>query len=77
MHLNDDNASSDLDEDPEDRYLALNILTSKSEPYGSPRENQCIDLSLDNFLIKFRLEEDYWKVINDGPWFIGQQFPSV
>lgn len=33
--------------------------------------------SIDYFLIKFKLEEDYWKVINDGHWFISQQFLSV
>ena len=35
------------------------------------------DLGLDYFLIKFKLHEDYLKVINEGPWFIGQQFLSV
>nr|POE60898.1 hypothetical protein CFP56_31323 [Quercus suber] len=32
---------------------------------------------LDYFLIRFKLNEDYWKVLNEGPWFIGQQFLSV
>ena len=40
-------------------------------------ELQCIDLDLDYFLIKFKLEEDYWKVINNGHWFIGQNLFSI
>jgi hypothetical protein len=38
---------------------------------------QCIDLGLDYFLIRFKLSEDYWKVVNGGPWFVRQQFLSV
>ncbi len=38
---------------------------------------QCIDLSLDYFLIRFKLSEDYLKVVNGGPWFVHQQFLSV
>lgn len=36
-----------------------------------------IDLGLDYFLIRFKLKEDYWKVISDSPWFIRQQFLSI
>ena len=35
---------------------------------------QCIDLGLDFFLVRFKLNEDYWHVVNDGPWFVRQQF---
>jgi hypothetical protein len=38
---------------------------------------QCIDLGNDYFLIRFKLEEDYWKVVNGGPWFINQQFLTI
>ena len=38
---------------------------------------KCIDLGLDYLLIRFKLKDDYWKVLNEGPWFIGQQFLSV
>jgi hypothetical protein len=40
-------------------------------------ELQCIDLGLDYFLIRFKLSEDYWKVVNGGPWFVKQQFLSI
>ncbi|KAK9983794.1 hypothetical protein SO802_033319 [Lithocarpus litseifolius] len=62
MHRNDEDAGSDLDEDPEDPFLV---------------DLHCINLGLDYFLIIFKLEEDYWKVINEGPWFIGQQILFV
>ena len=38
---------------------------------------QCIDLGLDFFLVRFKLSEDYWNVVNNGPWFIRQQFLLV
>ena len=40
---------------------------------------QCINLGHDFFLTRFKLNEDYSKVVNGGPWFIGQQFhtPSM
>ncbi|GMY19594.1 hypothetical protein FCV25MIE_14833 [Fagus crenata] len=38
---------------------------------------QCIDLGNDYFLIRFKLEEDYWRVVNGGPWFINQQFLTI
>jgi hypothetical protein len=38
---------------------------------------QCIDLGLDCFLVRFRLSEDYWRIVNDGPWFIRQQFLAI
>jgi hypothetical protein len=38
---------------------------------------QCIDLGNDYFLIRFKMEEDYWKVVNGGPWFINQQFLTL
>ncbi|GMY10232.1 hypothetical protein FCV25MIE_05471 [Fagus crenata] len=41
------------------------------------RDLQCIDLGLDFFLVRFKLSEDYWNVVNNGPWFIRQQFLSV
>ncbi|KAL0012333.1 hypothetical protein SO802_007441 [Lithocarpus litseifolius] len=34
------------------------------KPHG---ELQIIDHGLDYFLIKFKLKEDYWKVLNEGP----------
>ena len=38
---------------------------------------QCIDLGHDFFLTRFKLNEDYSKVVNGGPWFIGQQFLTL
>lgn len=38
---------------------------------------QVINLSLDYFLIRFKLQDDYWRVFNERPWFIGQQFLSI
>ena len=107
LHLQDEDAGSDIDEDPDDNFLVI-LLSSEEkqrtralwrsalivEPFGrsigfkyldfkiraiwKPKGDiQCIDLGLDYFLIRFKLQEDYWKVINKGPWFIGQQFLSV
>lgn len=45
--------------------------------WKSQGDLQCIGLGLDYFLIRFKLKEDYWKVLNEGPWFIGQQFLSI
>ena len=60
------------------KSLGFKYLDFKIRAIWKPQgELQCIDLGLDYFLIKFRLEEDCWKVINDGPWFIGQQFLLV
>lgn len=44
------------------------------KPHG---ELQIIDLGLDYFLIRFKSKDDYWKVLNEGPWYIGHQFLSV
>nr|POE95164.1 hypothetical protein CFP56_25281 [Quercus suber] len=107
MHIHDNDAGSDLDEDLDDPYptillsneekqcarapwrlalivkafgksLGFKYLNHKIHAIWKPqRDLQCIDLSLDYFLIQFKLKEDYWKVINEGPWFIGQQFLSV
>ncbi|GMY36392.1 Endonuclease/exonuclease/phosphatase [Fagus crenata] len=38
---------------------------------------QCIDLGHDFFLTCLKLNEDYSKVVNGGPWFIGQQFLTL
>ena len=38
---------------------------------------QCIDLGHDFFLTCFKLNEDYSKVVNGGPWFTGQQFLTL
>jgi hypothetical protein len=40
-------------------------------------EMQMIDLGMDFFLLRFKLQEDYWHVVNGGPWFVKQQFLSV
>ena len=49
-------------------------IRSLWKPQG---DMQCIDLGSDFFLIRFKLGEDYWKVVNNGPWFINQQFLTV
>ncbi|KAL0009628.1 hypothetical protein SO802_011130 [Lithocarpus litseifolius] len=38
---------------------------------------KCIDLGHDFFLIKFECKEDIDKVLEGGPWFIGQQFLTI
>lgn len=60
------------------KSLGFKYLNHKIHAIWKPQGDlQCIDLGLDYFLIRFKLKEDYWKVINDGPWFIGQQFLSI
>ncbi|KAK9999881.1 hypothetical protein SO802_019484 [Lithocarpus litseifolius] len=107
MHLDDDDANYNLDEDLNDSYPVILLSSEEKQstraPWGSalivkafkkslgykyldfkiraiwkPQGKlQCIDLGLDYFLIRFKLKDDYWKVINEGPWSIGQQFLSV
>ena len=55
------------------KYMDFKIR-SLWQPKG---DMQCIDLGLDFFLVRFKLAEDYWKVVNEGPWFIRQQFLSL
>jgi hypothetical protein len=55
------------------KYMDFKIR-SLWKPSG---DMQCIDLGNDYFLIRFKLEEDYWKVVNGGPWFINQQFLTI
>ncbi len=55
------------------KYMDFKIR-SLWKPLG---DMQCIDLGNDFFLIRFTLEEDYWKVVNGGPWFINQQFLTI
>ena len=55
------------------KYMDFKIR-SLWKPLG---DMQCIDLGNDYFLIRFKIEEDYWKVVNGGPWFINQQFLTI
>uniref|UniRef100_A0A2N9ICX1 DUF4283 domain-containing protein n=1 Tax=Fagus sylvatica TaxID=28930 RepID=A0A2N9ICX1_FAGSY len=55
------------------KYMDFKIR-SLWKPLG---DMQCIYLGNDFFLIRFTLEEDYWKVVNGGPWFINQQFLTI
>uniref|UniRef100_A0A2N9FQ21 Reverse transcriptase domain-containing protein n=1 Tax=Fagus sylvatica TaxID=28930 RepID=A0A2N9FQ21_FAGSY len=55
------------------KYMDFKIR-SLWKPQG---DMQMIDLGLDFFLIRFKLADDYWKVVNGGPWFVKQQFLSV
>jgi hypothetical protein len=55
------------------KYMDFKIR-SLWQPKG---DMQCIDLGLDFFLVRFKLAEDYWKVVNEGPWFLRQQFLSL
>ena len=60
------------------KSLGFKYIDYKIQAIWKPQGKlQCIDLSLDYFLIRFRLKEDYWKVLNKGPWFIGQQFLTM
>nr|POE60894.1 hypothetical protein CFP56_31319 [Quercus suber] len=72
LRITDTDIDSDQDDDSNDSSPL--ILLSKEDKL---RDLQCIALGLDYFLIRFKLNEDYWKVLNEGPWFIGQQFLSV
>uniref|UniRef100_A0A2N9HWM2 CCHC-type domain-containing protein n=1 Tax=Fagus sylvatica TaxID=28930 RepID=A0A2N9HWM2_FAGSY len=55
------------------KYMDFKIR-SLWKPQG---DMQIIDLGLDFFLIRLKLSDDYWNVVNGGPWFIKQQFLSV
>ncbi|GMY19177.1 hypothetical protein FCV25MIE_14416 [Fagus crenata] len=55
------------------KYMDFKIR-SLWKPQG---DMQIIDLGLDFFLVRFKLSDDYWNVVNGGPWFIKQQFLSV
>ena len=55
------------------KYMDFKVR-SLWKPLG---DMQCIDLGSDYFLICFKLEDDYWKVVNGGPWFINQQFLTI
>ena len=55
------------------KYMDFKVR-SLWKPLG---DMQCIDLGSDYFLIRFKLEDDYWKVVNGGPWFINQQFLTI
>ncbi len=55
------------------KYMDFKIR-SLWKPQG---DMQVIDLRLDFFLIRFKLSDDYWNVVDGGPWFIKQQFLSV
>ncbi len=55
------------------KYMDFKIR-SLWKPQG---EMQIIDLGVDFFLVHFKLSDDYWKVVNGGPWFVKQRFLSV
>uniref|UniRef100_A0A2N9F7I4 CCHC-type domain-containing protein n=1 Tax=Fagus sylvatica TaxID=28930 RepID=A0A2N9F7I4_FAGSY len=55
------------------KYMDFKIR-SLWKPLG---DMQCIDLGNDYFLTRFKLEDDYWKVMRGGPWFINQQFLTI
>lgn len=77
----DEDAYSDIEQDSDDPYPT--ILVSSEEKLGtrslwrSTLIIKAFGKSVDFFLIYFKLKEDFWKVINKGPWFIGQQFLSI
>lgn len=37
----------------------------------------CVDLGKDFFLVRFRVKEDYLRVLNSGPWFVGNHYLSI
>ena len=37
----------------------------------------CVDLGKDFFLIRFSCVDDFDKVLNGGPWFIGGYFLAI
>ena len=60
------------------KSVGYRFIDAKIRALWNPQGDlQCIDLGLDYFLIQFKLSEDYWKVVNSGPWFVRQQFLSV
>ncbi|GMY18366.1 hypothetical protein FCV25MIE_13605 [Fagus crenata] len=60
------------------KSIGFKFMDFKIRSLWKPRgDMQCMDLGLDFFLVRFRLSEDYWHVVNDGPWFIRQQFLSI
>ena len=60
------------------KSIGFKFMDFKIRLLWKPRgDMQCIDLGLDFFLVRFRLSEDYWHVVNDGPWFIRQQFLTI
>jgi hypothetical protein len=60
------------------KSIGFKFMDFKIRSLWKPRgDMQCIDLGLDFFLVRFRLSEDYWHVVNDGPWFIRQQFLTI
>ena len=60
------------------KSLGFKYINYKIRAIWKPQgELQGIDLGLNYFLIRFKLKEDYWKVLNKGPWFISQQFLTM
>ncbi|GMY25615.1 hypothetical protein FCV25MIE_20857 [Fagus crenata] len=54
------------------KSIGFKFMDFKIRSLWKPRgDMQCIDLGLDFFLVRFRLSEDYWHVVNDGPWSPG------
>ena len=60
------------------KSIGFKFMDFKIRSLWKPKgDMQCMDLGLDFFLVRFRLSEDYWHVVNDGPWFIRQQFLAI
>lgn len=36
-----------------------------------------MDLVTDYYLVKFKFDYNYSKVLHEGPWFVGQHFLSI
>ena len=60
------------------RSVGFNYLTFKINAMWNPKgKMDCVALGKDFFLIKFYDNEDYDKVLQGGPWFMGEHFLAI
>ena len=60
------------------RTISFGYLTFKINTLWSLRAKMdCMDFGKDFFLIKCNDNEDYDKVLREGPWFIGEHFLAI
>ena len=61
-----------------DRTVGFNYLTFKINALWKPTTRiDCVNLGKDYFLIKFYSFDNYDKVLNGGPWFVGEHFLAI
>lgn len=53
------------------------LLQKLQQLWKLDEELKLMDLGKDYYLVKFKFDYNYSKVLHEGPWFVGQHFLTI